>query len=257
MKKITFLSLLMFATLGFAQSKTTGVVTLTSNMTANLTLNSTTAKATLELTGPSDRWFSLQFGSFAAGGGMASGQDVVYTTATALVDAKFIGIGAAPQADPINNWTVLSNTIVSGIRTIIAERNLSTGDANDYTFNYADPTIDFVWAKYGSASFDFAYHGPNRGYALNKTFTTLGIEDFTLNAAVVYPNPSNGAFTIKTKTALDKIEVYSQTGAFVKTIDVKATSETEVKIEGLATGIYLIQLQNATEKSWKKIMVGN
>ena len=60
---------------------------------------------------------------------------------------------------------------------------------------------------------------------------------------------------IKTKTGLDKIDVYTQTGAFVKTIEVKSTTETEVNVEGLSTGVYLIQLQNSTEKSWKKVLI--
>ena len=40
------------------------------------------------------------------------------------------------------------------------------------------------------------------------TFTTLGVEDFSLNATSIYPNPSNGSFSIETKTRLDKINVY-------------------------------------------------
>lgn len=257
MKKITLLSLLMLGTLGFAQSKSTGVVALTTNMTANLTLNNTTSKATLVLTGPSDRWFALQFGSFATGDGMSSGQDLVYANATTLVDAKHNGIGVAPTADVTNNWTVLSNTVAGGIRTITAERNLSTGDSNDYTFNYADTSIDFVWARFSQSSYSLAYHGStNRGYQLDKPLTTLGIEDFSLNASSVYPNPSNGAFTVSSKTALNEINVYSQTGALVKTIKVENSSEkSDVSISGLQSGVYLIELKNDSEKSWKKVIV--
>lgn len=256
MKKITLLSLLMLSTLGFAQSKSTGVVTLTTNMTANLTLNNTTSKATLVLTGPADRWFALQFGSFVAGDGMSSGQDVVYANSTTLVDAKHNGIGSAPTPDTTNNWTVLSNIISGTTRTITAERNFSTGDVNDYTFNYADTSIDFAWARHGSASYTLAYHGNGRGYQLNKTFTTLGVEDFSLNASSVYPNPSNGTFTISSKTNLTEINVYSQTGVLVKTIKAEDRSEkTEVIVNGLQAGVYLIELKNDAEKSWKKVIV--
>jgi hypothetical protein len=226
-------------------------------MTANLTLNNTTSKATLVLIGPSDRWFALQFGSFATGGGMGLGQDLVYANATTLVDAKHNGIGVTPTVDATNNWTVLSNTDAGGIRTITAERNLSTGDSNDYTFNYADTSIDFAWARYSQSSYTLASHGGNnRGYQLNKTFTTLGIEDFSLNASSVYPNPSNGAFTVSSKTALNEINVYSQTGALVKTIKVEDSSEkSDVSISGLQSGVYFIELKNDTDKSWKKIIV--
>jgi Secretion system C-terminal sorting domain len=257
MKKITLLSLLMLSSLGFAQSKSTGVVTLTTNMTANLTLNNSTSKATLVLTGPADRWFALQFGSFVVGGGMGSGQDLVYSFDALLRDAKHNGIGQTPTDDPINNWTVLSNIISGTTRTITAERDFSTGDANDYTFNYADTSIDFAWARRSSVGFTLNGHGSNnRGYQLNKTFTTLGVEDFSLNASAVFPNPSNGAFTVSTKTTLNEINVYSQTGALVKTIKVEDSSEkVDVSIDGLQSGVYLIELKNDSDKSWKKVIV--
>ena len=153
MKKITLLAILIISSASFAQQKSTGNVALTTNMTVNLTLNNTTSKATLTLTGPSDRWFALQFGSFAVGDGMAAGEDLVYANATTIVDASHNGVGSAPSTDAAQNWTVTSNTVTSGIRTIIAERNLSTGDANDYTFNYANSSIDFVWARRSSAGY--------------------------------------------------------------------------------------------------------
>jgi hypothetical protein len=260
MKKITLLlSILAISTTGFAQQKTTGTVTLSTNLTANLTLNNTTSKAILTLTGPSDRWFALQFGSFADGNGMASGQDVVYADGTTLVDGKMNGIGAPPPNDTTNNWTVTSNQIVSGVRTITAERNLSTGDINDYTFNYANSTIDFAWARRSSAGYALNYHGAaNRGYQLSVPLTTsaLGVADFSLKAATVYPNPSKGSFNVETKTSLDKINIYSQTGSLIKTIDVKDKSNAiEVDLKDSQKGIYLIELQNEKEKTWKKIII--
>jgi hypothetical protein len=228
-------------------------------MTVNLTLNNTTSKAVLTLTGPSDRWFALQFGSFGAGGGMAAGEDLVYANATTIVDASHNGVGSAPSTDASQNWTVTSNTITSGIRTIIAERNLSTGDANDYTFNYANTTIDFAWSRRSSAGYTLNYHGStNRGYSVSVPLsTTLGIDDFSLKTSSIYPNPSNGNFSVETKTGLDKINVYTQTGSLVQTIDVKDKSNNtvEVSLKSLQKGLYLIELQNGSEKTWKKIIL--
>ncbi len=261
MKKITLLAILVIssATTCFAQQKSTGNITLSTNMTVNLTLNNTTSKATLILTGPSDRWFALQFGSFGAGGGMAAGEDLVYANATTIVDASHNGVGSAPSTDASQNWTVTSNTITSGIRTIIAERNLSTGDAKDYTFNYANNTIDFVWARKSSIGYGLEYHGStNRGYNLSVPLsTTLGVDDFSLKTSSIYPNPSNGNFSVETKTGLDKITVYSQTGSLVQTIDVKDKSNNtvEVSLKSLQKGLYLIELQNGSEKTWKKIIL--
>lgn len=254
--KITILLLFGFL-LTFSQQKSTGLIDLSSNVKASLVLDSNTSLATLTLTGPNDRWFALQFGSFT--GGMQAGTDLVYWNNVTLVDARHNGVGSTPTDDVTNNWSITANTNNSpsvGLRTIVATRPFSTGDTNDYTFNFADTSIDLAWARFSSASFVLSYHGnTNRGVFLDITFT-LGTESFSLKDSQLYPNPSNGDFTIETKTHLNKINVYSHTGIFIKTVEVKDFSESIIlKISGLQSGVYLLELQNDTEKSWKKIIV--
>ncbi|MEP7095311.1 MAG: T9SS type A sorting domain-containing protein [Flavobacterium sp.] len=109
-----------------------------------------------------------------------------------------------------------------------------------------------------SADYNLAYHGGgNRGYAIDTALTTvLGVEDFSLNASVIYPNPSKGSFKIQGKTALNKVTIYTLTGAMVKTIELEKNEENvDVNVADLKTGIYLIELQNDTDKSWKKVLV--
>lgn len=263
MKLKTTLLLTLLSLGAFAQTKSTGNIALSSNMAATLTLDNTTSTATLTLSGPNDRWFALQFGSFATtppAGGMASGQDVVYWNNVTLVDARQNGIGSAPTADATNNWTLVSttnNSPVAGQRTVVFTRPFNTGDVNDYTFNYADANIDFAWARADTPTFAVTvYHGGgNRGYAGNVA-TTLGVDKFSLNNAQVYPNPSNGDFNIKSETIITKVNVYTQTGAFVKTVEVENNADNAaINIKGLSTGVYLIELVNDTEKSWKKVIV--
>lgn len=254
--KITFLFLLGFS-LMVAQQKSTGLLDLSTNVKANLTLDNGTSLATLSLTGPNDRWFALQFGSFT--GGMEAGSDLVYWDNVTLVDARHNGVGVSPTVDATNNWTITSNINNSpsaGLRTIVATRPFVTGDANDYTFNFANTNIDLAWARFGSASFTLSYHGAtNRGVFLDATFT-LGTESFSLKDSQLYPNPTNGDFTIATKTYLTKINVYSHTGSFIKTVEVTDFADNvEVNLTGLQTGIYLLELQNDTDKSWKKLIV--
>lgn len=171
MKKILLTGLTFCAAIGlYAQSKTTGVVTLSSNMTAEMLLNDDDDTVTLTFTGPSDRWYALQFGDFSSGAGMQNGTDVVYYNGTTLVDAVHNNIGSAPSADT-NNWTVNTNTVSGGIRTIVATRAFNTGDTNDYTFNYSDTNVDFAWARNNGASFALSNHGgTNRGYSINNFF---------------------------------------------------------------------------------------
>lgn len=256
-KKITLL-FIFAATLLNAQQKSTGNITLGTDMIANLSLDNGTSLATLTLSGPNDRWFALQFGSFT--GGMQAGTDVVYWNGTILVDARHIGIGSAPAIDGVNNWTLVTNTNNSpaaGQRTIVYTRPFVTGDTNDYTFVFSDPTIDLALAKHQSATFNLAYHGgANRSVVLDNAFPVLALEDFSLKASTLYPNPSTGNFTIKTNTFLTSVDVYNINGAFIKTFKVDDTSENvEFNISGLPVGVYLLELKNDKEKTWKKVII--
>lgn len=252
MKKITCL-LFLLPLLATAQSKTSGTISV-SGASAFFTLNNTTQVATLTLSGPSDRWMACQFGAFS--GGMEAGVDVVYFNGTTLVDATHNGIGIAPSPDAQNNWTVTQNTVATGVRTVVATRLFDSPDATDYDFVYANTTLGIAVARGNSASFSLSNHTPaNRIYDTAVGFT-LGADDFSLESSQVFPNPSSGNFTVKTKTALAEINIYTQTGAFVRSIAVGAENDSaEVTVNGLASGVYMMELVNDTQKSWKKIVV--
>lgn len=250
MKKITTLLFCLFSFSGFSQSKTTGIINLTSNMTANFTLNNTTSKVTLVLKGPSDRWFGLGLG-VVDGFRMSDGDVLVYTST--LTDRNFVGTGS--PANDTQDWTIISNTVASGARTLTLERALTNSDSNDLQLPYSSTnSINLAWAHNNSASNSLGSNH-NVGF-ITGTFSSLGVDDFSLNATSVYPNPSSGEFFIKTKTNLSKVNLYNQTGALVKTIDVKDDSrELKVDVTGIQSGVYFLELQNDSEKSWKKVMV--
>jgi hypothetical protein len=253
MKKITILLFCFLSFVVFSQSKTTGVINLSSNMTANFTLNNATSKVTLVLTGPSDRWFAMGLGVLE-GFSMSDGDVVVY--ATSLSDRNYIGT-IAPATDSSQDWVTVTDVVASGVRTLTLERALTNSDVNDVQLPYASTnSIDLAWARSSTATTTLANHGGgNRGFATG-LFTTLGVEDFSLNATSVYPNPSSGEFYIKTKTNLSKVNLYNQTGALVKTIDVTDDSrEVRVNTSGIQSGVYFLELKNDSEKSWKKVIV--
>ena len=188
---------------------------------------------------------------------MEADSDVVYFNGSTLVDAKQNGISIAPSADSQNDWTVTQNdvNIGTGVRTITATRVFNSTDVTDYDFVYSNSSIGLALARGNSASFALANHGfNNRIIDTNVTFTTLGVEDFSLDATSIYPNPSNGNFSIISKTTIDQVSIYTLTGSFVKTVKANENS-TQINIEGLSTGVYLIELQNDSQKAWKKVIV--
>ncbi|WP_395049179.1 T9SS type A sorting domain-containing protein [Flavobacterium sp.] len=255
-RTFTFL-ILIFSLMGFSQQKSTGDVFFLAKLTANLTLDNSNSTATLVIKGPSDRWFAITFGSFADPGAMDAGNDIVYFNGTTLRDATHNGQGVPPSNDAINNWTVTSNTVLSGIRTLIATRPF-VAEATDYTFNYSDTSISLAGAHGNTASNTLANHFANRFNAGSVALSSLGVDDYSLNATQIYPNPSKGEFMVKTKSNLEKINIYSQTGAFIKAYEVNNSNDSvEVKINGMQAGVYLIELVNEKEKTWKKIVVTN
>ena len=252
MKKITILLLTLVCFSGFSQSKSTGIINLTSNMTASLTLNNSTSKVTLVLTGPSDRWFALGLG-VVSGFSMASGDVLVYTTS--LSDRNYGGF-ASPSMDSSQDWITVSDNAILGVRTLTLERSLTNSDSNDFQLPYASTnSISLAWARANSASTSLSNHqSTNRGFSTGNF--TLSNDKFTLESASVFPNPSNGHFTLKTNVELTNINLYSQTGAFVKEIKFNSDSnEIEIALDGLSSGVYLLELKNDSEKSWKQIII--
>ena len=249
MKRKLLLSIcLCMGTFAFAQF-TTGTVTLTgSTRTIKIDTNATTV--TMTLTGNSSHWLGIGFNGFS----MAEVTDMFIWNSTANRDYIAPGghVQPSPDAAASQSWTITSDNVVGTTRTVVATRPLVS--SGDYTFLNNNTPINIIFSEGSSTT--LGYHGNNPHNFQTLQRTVLGVEDFSLNASSVYPNPSNGAFTVSTKTALNEINVYSQTGALVKTIKVEDSSEkSEVIVNGLQSGVYLIELKNDTDKSWKKIIV--
>jgi hypothetical protein len=245
MNKITLLSLFLFSISGFSQSKSTAIIALNADMTAQFTLNNTTSKVTLVLTGPSAKWSSLGIGTASS---TTTGDVFVYTTT--------VTDNTATSSNSNQDWNTVSNTVSSDVRTITLERVLSNSDLNDLQLAFdTTNSIDVVWSRSGTAI--ATAPNANRG-SINAAFTTtLGIDSVLLNNEVIlYPNPTSGELYIKTKNNISKVNVYNQTGALVKTINLKDNSnEVKVNVNDLPKALYLFELQNESEKTWKKVIV--
>jgi len=160
---LLFLSFLFLSAYFQAQTYTTGVVSLSSTpglvMTAKIDVGT---QVSLTFTGPSGRWFALGFDATS----MGSGNDVATVHAVGTLNAFDASIGgySAPISDPLQHWTITSDQVASGVRTVVATRALNTGDLNDHVFTAATGSLNLIWARAGSPGYSYSYHGgSNRG----------------------------------------------------------------------------------------------
>jgi hypothetical protein len=180
--KSLLLFLLVFSQWSFSQTFTTGVVNLSS--TAGLTMSvklDISTNVTMTLTGPSGRWFALGFGASS----MAAGTDVVGVHALGSLpnfDANLTG-NNAPATDTQQDWTITSDQVAAGVRTIIATRALNTGDANDYAFSAATGTLSLIWARGSSNSFAYSGHGGTNRGVVTATFTEVQAPPLTISSS--------------------------------------------------------------------------
>ena len=161
MKKIYLLLVTASASMAFGQTKEITFSELTTGSGMYFGAVMTTTDITVTVQGPSDRYLAFGFGT-----GMANGNDAIIwsTLGTGaaplqLRDHRMIGQGSEPSVDAQQDWTVVSNNVSGGNRTIVATRALNTGDANDVVFSFSATSQNLFWAKASSASNQLVYHG--------------------------------------------------------------------------------------------------
>ncbi|MGK0173797.1 MAG: hypothetical protein ACI9AT_000157 [Ulvibacter sp.] len=255
MKKITML----FALLGTicsinGQTVSTGTLILQAgiNYTGEVVIDNT--NVTITLVGPDDLWLGLGFGVNS----MTSGADVITHDSSGFNDRQFLGVGVAPSTDT-QDWTVSSNTVNAGVRTLVVTRGVAGSDATDFTFDNSAPSITLVWAR-GNNTDSFSYHGAaNKAALVAPLNPVLSIDDANLASSLsIFPVPATELITVSMgnfEFEKGTIEIYSMFGQLVHN-QLFTHKSSIIDISELSTGVYLLNVstQNgfATTKIVKK-----
>ena len=235
MKKTLLILFLITSSSLFAQSFSTGTQTLSSGLTANINIDNDTGTTTLTLAGPSNKWFGIGFGN-----SNMNGTDIFMTDGSSILDAYSTSNGQ-PQADSSQesgDWTLVSNTVSSGTRTIVATRANDTGNSNDYTFSASAGSLTVIWAIGSSTT--YAYHSIRGATALS---VSLGISENNLLSFEMYPNPVSDVLNIQLPTGTEKAEVsvFDYTGRLVSSKTI-SSNDTAIDVQKISKGIYMIRV---------------
>ena len=113
--------------------------------------------AKITMSGPADVWFGAGFNASA----MADSPYTLVVNADGVTERKIGTCGSEAEHCPgiqlHGSVTLLSNSVVGGVRTVIMTRGLAGISKNHYSFDpFSDVTINFITAVGVSQS--FAYH---------------------------------------------------------------------------------------------------
>ncbi|MCL9806855.1 T9SS type A sorting domain-containing protein [Flavobacterium amniphilum] len=238
MKKLFFSFLIaVFSVCGiYAQSYTTGDMTFFGNYSGRIDVTSSTV--TVTLVGPSTSWLGIGFNATTMDD---VGRDVIIFDGTSITDRSFNGIGVIPPTDT-QNWSLSSNNVVTGVRTVVMTRARVATEGTDYTFPLAAQPLDVIFAR-RTGSTVIGYHGAGNCGTTTANFT-LGTNDFVMESLKVYPNPSKEFFTIEFPDQVTKgeVKVYDAVGKLIKQQNV-STIENKISTTGLSSGSYFMILR--------------
>ncbi|MDA9056362.1 T9SS type A sorting domain-containing protein [Flavobacteriaceae bacterium] len=246
MKKITFILTLLISTYGFAQTVSTGQVALTSGCTVQFDVTSTEVTMTMVL--PENDWLAVALDATGMG---STNKDVVVYDSSGLQD-RYLNGQVIPPTDGASNqdWTQSSNTVTSGVRTVVATRDLNTSDAKDYVFTTTNNTaLALLWAR-GAGT--FGYHGANKGSAAS----TLGTATIALAPEFdVYPNPADLELNVEFPASIQKatIAVYSVLGTLVFQAEMDQWNS-KINTSEWSAGVFIMNISTADFSQTKRII---
>ena len=257
MKKITLLFVLLITINPLSsQVISTGVLTFSTAVgrSVQFDIDTSTNIVTMTMILPEDSWFGIGLANDGIEEGQNMGDendDAIIGLNTGIQDRNMLADSGIPPLDTSNDWTLVSNTVSMGIRTIVGTRAVDTGDPEDFIFPTEAGPLPMLFAAQNSIS--FGYHSDGiKGFEMK----TLDLPKFENLPIDIYPNPASTTLNItlpsnEIQNNLD-ITFYNVLGkkVFQKTI---IKSESKISVANWSNGVYIMKLSSSeTGKSITK-----
>lgn len=109
----------------------------------SVTLDVSAGQVKFEMTGPALVWFGFSFNTTS----MTPGSYTILANVSGGNPAEYLMQNhAAPTLQSVQNLTGVTSSTAAGRKTYVFYRNISTGDANDYTFQATAGNLNIAWA---------------------------------------------------------------------------------------------------------------
>jgi hypothetical protein len=173
-----------------------------------------------------------------------------YNNNNIFEESEKIATGSLAAATPLTNITVNISVPANAVKNTLLRMRIAGNAKDDITNNMINGTAPF----YVGDTKDFGI------YITDAPLTTLATDRNEISEieSNFYPNPTKDILNISSKSAIDRIEVYSILGQHVHTekyndSDSNSTIKA-VDLSKLSNGIYIITLFSNNEKSSFKIL---
>ncbi|MDH7446731.1 T9SS type A sorting domain-containing protein [Aquimarina sp. 2201CG14-23] len=137
----------------------------------------------------------------------------------------------------------------------VFHRNNGTTDWQVIGRGLPNVIVNDLEVHYGTEKLRAATYG--RGiWEINITTEVLGVTEFDENVLAIYPNPTEGIFTIQLKDIEGEsdITIYNIIGGVVKNFRTRE-SVIDMNMTGYSSGIYMVQVRNGNKQIVKKLIV--
>lgn len=156
----------------------------------------------------------------------------------------------------IGSWIEIS---VNGQKqynyTLCGEGYLSQNSAYEFFGIGGNDSIDYIKVNWLSGQVDMIEENIpiNTAVTIVEGTNTLGLSETTNNLIQIYPNPTQNSFTISGISQIQKLKVVNVLGQKVK--EYTDTSTNTFSIEGLNSGVYVLQITDRFNRIYTSRMV--
>lgn len=221
----------------------------------NVQVNQTTKKVTITESGPSGNYFAFGFNASR----MSNTYAIIANSNNGVTQERKLAKDAAGNV--LNaSVTVLSNTTINGITTIVMERALAGPTADYYNFSNiaANTSVPIILAM--GINKVFVDHGGSKGtgslvFSLEDPTAIETSTEKTHNISV-YPNPTKDNLSVTFDQVADNttITVFDAQFHPVQTNSVANSSTFEVSLSDLPSGLYYVSVKNDIYSILEKVV---